>query len=315
MLSRIAESLFWMGRYVERMENTARLLDVNYHATLEGVGALEAQWEPLLEITFTTEAFAQYFQVADTHSVALWLAVHNDNGASVRSSLTFARENARSLRNRISTEMWESLNMAYHSLSSKSGIFDESTLHHFCNEARDASHLFFGIAEATLPRDLGWHFLQSGRMVERADNVTRLLEVVYPLYTHKSGAIAALADHHRWTALLKSASAYEAYLKTPMQSLGGTSVAGFLLLSQDFPRSLVFSLATLAEHLKSIGQENSGVPQTVQRKLGWLRAQLEYIDHVDDILTGEKPSLAQLLESINQLGVEIASSYFAFKEF
>jgi uncharacterized alpha-E superfamily protein len=315
MLSRIAESLFWMGRYVERMENTARLLDVNYHATLEGAGALEAQWEPLLDITFTKDTFGEFFTATDTQSVSLWLAVHTENSASVLSSLTFARENARSLRNRISTEMWESLNMAYHSICSKSGFFDESSLHHFCNEARDASHLFFGIAEATLPRDMGWHFLQSGRMVERADNVARLLEVIYPLFTHHQGGMAALTDHHRWTALLKSVSAYEAYLKTPMHFFESQSIAAFLLLSPKFPRSLSYSLATLADHLERIAKENPGVPQNVQRKLGWLRAQLEYIDHVDDVLTEEKPSLAQLLESINQVAAEITKSYFALKEF
>ena len=142
VLSRLAENLYWMARYTERAENTARLLDVNYHALAEAPylskGLLTEQWAPLLSITGDVESFREHFDKADRNTVPAWLTQHPDNPGSIRSSLTRARENARTVRDRISTEMWEALNRAY--LTIGAGAKDETeSLHDFCGAVREAT--------------------------------------------------------------------------------------------------------------------------------------------------------------------------------
>ena len=227
MLSRLAENLFWMGRYVERAENTARLLDVNYHAMVEmpnlSKGILTEQWAPLLTITGDPESFRKHFDRADRNTVPEWLTNHPDNPSSIRASLTLARENARTLRDRISTEMWRSLNRAYLSLCTESEDADIS-LHDYCEAVREATALFFGLAESTLPRDLGWFILRAGRHLERSDNVLRVLQVRYRQYQGNE-PIARGVETHRATALLKSMSAYEAFRKSHHSALEPRRIA------------------------------------------------------------------------------------------
>src|SRR6202158_1964169 len=166
MLSRIAENLYWIGRDIERVENTARLLDVNYHAIMEAPvvpgakGIVTEQWAPLLALTGDEGAFRDHFDRADGRTVPEWLAFKQQKTYSIRSSLGRAREDARGLRDRISLEMWETLNRAYLSLCfSTERILEEDGLHEYCVAAREATPLFFEIGRATLPRDLGWYFL------------------------------------------------------------------------------------------------------------------------------------------------------------
>src|SRR6266568_5025948 len=179
MLSRIAENLYWIGRYIERAENTASLLDVNYHANVEAPvipgakGIVTEQWAPLLTLTDDEAAFRKYYDRADGRTVPEWLAFHPQNSSSIRASLTRAREDARGLRDRISLEMWETLNRAYLELClSTDRVLEQDGLHEYCVAAREASHLFSGIAYATLPRDLGWYFLLAGQQLERAVSKT-----------------------------------------------------------------------------------------------------------------------------------------------
>lgn len=158
MLSRIAENLYWIGRYIERAENTASLLDVNYHANVEAPvipgakGIVTEQWAPLLALTDDEAAFREHFDRADGRTVTEWLAFHPQNSSSIRASLARAREDARGLRDRISLEMWETLNRAYLELCfSTDRVLEQDGLHEYCVAAREASHLFSGIAYATLP--------------------------------------------------------------------------------------------------------------------------------------------------------------------
>ena len=156
MLSRLAESLYWIGRYVERAENTARMLNVNYYATLEAGGRVSEEWKPLLDISGTKHGFAEHRGRAEAHSVAAWLAFDRRNASSIASSLSRARENARGLRDRLPSEMWEHLNSAYLELCFQSEeVLERDGLYEYCSAARDASQMFFGIAFATLPRDEG----------------------------------------------------------------------------------------------------------------------------------------------------------------
>jgi uncharacterized alpha-E superfamily protein len=308
MLSRVAESLFWIGRYVERSENTARLLDVNYYATLEAAGVVSKQWSPLLSISGSEHAFREHRGRADARSVPAWLAFDRNNPGSIGSSIARARENARGLRDRIPSEMWEAINKAYLSLCFQDeGILDRDELHEYCVAAREASHLFFGIAFATLPRDEGWSFLRAGQMLERGDNTLRLLQV---RYRQKTGDLPQVAVHnHRWVAVLKSASAYEAYQKRRHAGLDPRTIAQFLLLDADFPRSVRYCARNLQETLTHIGRAQPDANCDLLREAAWLYARLEYAG-IDDILTREEPGLEKLLGEFNALGHAIHEAYF-----
>lgn len=316
MLSRIAENLYWIGRNVERADNTARLLDVNYQALLEAPlapgarGIVTEQWAPLLAISGTEEAFREHFDRADAASVPLWLAVHAANGGSIRSSVRSARENARTLRDRISLEMWEALNGAYLALGGPPPeALEEDALHDYCSAARDASHLFFGIADATLPRDLGWSFIRAGRLLERADNTLRTLMVRYRQYRGQAPVAAGIATH-RGLALLRSLSAYEAYRKRHQAALEPARIAEFLLLDPDFPRSVRFTLEALRDVLDEIAAENPDTSREPQRRAGWLAALLAYAPDAQVFTEDEDPGPEALLEEIAGLSDELSRTYF-----
>lgn len=315
MLSRLADALFWLGRYLERAEHTARLLDVNYHAIVEAPlasgrrGIVAEQWAPLLRVTASEAAFRRHFERADATAVVTWLTVHDANHASIRACLTYARENARALRDRISTETWEAINRAYHALAA-GGVRapDEDALHDYCVAVREASHLVAGIIEATLPRDLGWHLLRAGRSLERADTVVRTLSVRHR--RAEDGPVAAGLEAHRAMALLKSMSAYEAYRKRYRTPPDPLRIAAYLLLDPDFPRSLRSSLAALEVDVRRIVALNPAADREVERQVGWLHAQVAYCPDVRRILDDGTPSLEGLLEGLEALSDTMARSYF-----
>jgi len=305
MLSRVAENLYWIGRSVERAENTARLLEVNYYATLEATDLVSEQWGPLLSITGSQHDFPGK---PDGRTVPHWLAFDTANRGSIRSSLTQARENARSLRDRISSEMWECVNRAYLALCFETeSVLERDGLHAYCEAARETSHLFFGIAEATLLRDQGWHFLQAGRLLERGDNLLRLMGVRYG--GGGEAEVAQAVENHRWMAVLKSVSAYEAYRKAYQTRLDPRRIAEFLLLAPEFPRSVRHSAEALREHLEAIAACNPGSRRDALREVGWLAARLEY-SRVEGILDALDPSLEQLLSDFSAVGSAIHGAYF-----
>ena len=316
MLSRIAENLYWMGRYVERAENTARLLDVNYHAIVEvplqpgTKGIVTEQWAPLLHILDDEARFREHFGRADRSTVPEWLAISSENPSSIRMSLTHARENARTLRDRISTEMWETLNRAYLELcDGKREDIAQETLHDYCAIAKESSYLFFGTADATLPRDLGWYFLKAGQYLERTDNVLRILMVRYRQFKGQE-VVARGVETHRGMALLKSISAFEAFRKRYHSALDSRHIAEFLLLDPFFPRSVRFSAGVVHDILKEIEARNPDVSAEPSRQAGWLAAQLEYMPSAEHVTEAEDPSLESLLRGLADLSEAVSHAYF-----
>ena len=316
MLSRIAENLYWMGRYVERAENTARLLDVNYHAIVEvpllpgAQGIVTEQWAPLLNILDDEARFREYYDTADRTTVPEWLSVHAQNPSSIRMSLTNARENARTLRERISTEMWESLNRAYLELCNGTRQdIEKDTLHDYCVSARESSYLFFGTADATLPRDLGWYFLKAGQYLERTDNVLRILMVRYRQYRGQE-AVARGVETHRGMALLKSISAFEAFRKHYHSALEPRYIAEFLLLDPFFPRSVRHSADVLHAMLQEIEKHNPGVSAEPSRQAGWFAAQLTYMPSAEQVTEREDPGIESMLRSLAALSDAVSNAYF-----
>jgi uncharacterized alpha-E superfamily protein len=306
MLSRVAESLYWIGRYLERAESTARLLDVNYYAILEGAGLVTEQWGPLLSITGSDNNFREHHARADSRSVPFWLAFDLYNPSSIRSCVTQARENARSLRDRISSEMWECVNRSYLELCfDTETVLQNDALHDYCTRVREGSQLFHGIALATLLRDQGWQFLRIGQMIERADNLLRLLQVRYRKQKGETAVFAEALENHRWMAVLKSASAYEAYRKRHHTRLEPRTIAEFLLLENSFPRSVRYSVEGMRDALKKLPGSSS-----ILREANWLVARLEYAE-IGDILDDDKPSLERLMEAIGFAGRMVHETYFS----
>lgn len=319
MLSRIAENLYWMGRYIERAENTARLLDVNYLAIVEAPQVLGARgivtekWIHLLDIMESKDEFLENYTSATAQNVPYWLALHKDNPASIRSSLGFARENARALRDRISTEMWEAINSSYHKLCVESPEnLEEDALYDYCVAAREASHLFFGIAHATLPHDLGWYFMRAGQFLERADNTLRTLQA-NTLPEHVRSPVEAGIEAHRDTALLKSVSAYEAYRKYYTKPLSPDLIYEFLLLNKSFPRSVLYSLKLLEEALVHIQKENASASDKALQNAIALSESMQAIQHEGQVTEQRNPGLQDLINRITSLSINLSEAYFGLK--
>lgn len=321
MLSRIAENLYWIGRYIERAENTARLLNVNYLALMEAPlvpGAkniVTEQWAPFLSFTSNEETFKHYYDKADAQSVSAWLASDFRNPSSIRSSLAVARENARTVRDRISTSMWEAMNSTYHKLCVEApGMLEEDSLYDYCVTARDFSHLFFGMAEATLIHDLGWYFIKAGRHLERADNTLRALRIRHKLARGKTQIVAEGLEAHRGMALLKSLSAYEAFRKEYHTALEPKFIAEFLLLHGQFPRSVRYNVRRLSEAVNDIAKHNPNTSTEAKRLAGWLSSRLEYMPNVEMILEEETPSLDVLIDALAGISNAISKIYFNYRE-
>ncbi len=317
MLSRIAENLYWLGRYIERAENTARLLNVNSLALMEAPlvpgakGIVTEQWAPLLSFADNEEDFKQYFDKPKSQNVATWLALSYENPSSIRSCLAIARENARTLRDRISTEMWENINVTYHKLCEEAPpTLDEDNLYDYCILARDFSHLFFGMAEATLTHDLGWYFIKAGRHLERADNTLRALRIRYKNYRGQTAPVTEGLEVHRGMAMLKSLSAYEAFRKYYLTALEPKLIAEFLLLNAQFPRSVRYNLRRLFEATNDLAKYNPDAPSEAKRLTGWLFSRLKYMPSVEQIIEEEKPSLDNLIDALADISDVISQTYF-----
>ncbi len=320
MLSRIAESLYWMGRYVERAENTARLLQVNYFAVMEAPlvsgapGLVTEQWAPLLAATGASETFHLHHERADAQSVPYWLALDRRNPGSIRSSLAAARSNARAVRDRISSEMWQTLNTAYLRLVVDGTVdVQNEELHDYCADVRDSSQLFFGISDATMPRDLGWTFMRAGQYLERADSTVRTLMVRYRQAQGAANVAEGVATH-RAAALLRSLSAYEAFLKSHHGGFDAREIAAFLLCDPGFPRSVLFCAQALDHTICELARHHAEVGPETCRQAGWLAARLRYMPDASPVLDDEDPSLEDLLSELSQLSDYVGATYFGHED-
>ncbi len=288
MLSRHAEALFWFGRYLERAEDTSRMLDVTYHNLLESPPTEEAAaWHELLEVLFVDQAFGG--RRLDAPGVTHYLVTDADNPGSIVCSVGRARENAFGVRDRISTELWEAINQFHLDLQSWDVAGDlERQPYGVFRTVRNRCQMIAGVASQTMPRDDGYRFILLGLMLERAEMACRLLAVRYARLLHAGRPMSFQA----WLAVLKSVSAYEAYLKSHDASFDPTRVLEFLLLSPSFPRSVLFSLRVAEAQLDRLAGAEDGAH--LIRLMGRVRARAEFCDIDDVLVTG----LDQFLESL-----------------
>jgi uncharacterized alpha-E superfamily protein len=282
MLARHAENLFWVGRYIERAGATARMLDVTYHGLLESPPSeVRRAWSELLEVLQMTALFGQRRQPAGARTVSEFLVLDPANPGSIVSTVGRAREGARSVRDLLSTETWESINNFHLELQSRDVRADlEHQPYELYGLVKGRCHAVAGTALETMPHDDGWRFLMLGWMIERAEMMCRLLDVRAASLSDPDGP----ASFHHWILVLKSASAAEAYRRSYSLSMNRADVVEFLLVSQRFPRSVLWCLRSAEEKLDQLSAP--GRLSRAQRTLGRIRADLEYAD-VHELVTGD----------------------------
>ena len=316
MLSRVADALFWMSRYLERAEYIARLLDVCFHLELDLRGVLagpsELHWTAVAAILQqVVPPLPADVPRTPQGAISHWLAFATDNPNSIMSCVARARANARSIRGTINSEMWRDLNKLYLKLSDPefSNRGRESP-HEFYQAVEFGSHTFQGVCDATLTHDEGWQFIQLGKYLERADKTLRILDIQYGLLHGLNDRADLPLTTLQWAGVLRSCLAYEAHQRLYVGRLEPERVVGFLLLRPEFPRSVLFSLESAGRALTAIeGQVPGRAFSKADRILGKMLADLRF-GEVEQILAGDlRRFLGSLLERCAQVGRAIQDQY------
>jgi uncharacterized alpha-E superfamily protein len=310
MLSRVADSLYWMSRYIERAENNARIAEVNLQLLLDLTNQPEAdpqqQWNPIISSLEENELFASLYKEPDGRAAIDFVGLQKKNPNSIYSSIASARENARTTREQISSEMWEQINKLYLFVTSEAARqLVRSSPYEFFNLIIRGSHLFQGISDATMTHGEGWDFISIGKLIERADCTSRLLDVKYHILLPSGERVGGNVDTIQWMSVLRSCSALEAYRKAYVDQVAPWKVAEFLILHAEFPRSIRFCVESLDAALHRISRSNeTHYANEAERLAGRLRSDLRYAT-VGDIF---RFGLHQYLEEIQKRLVEISDA-------
>ncbi|MBZ0291673.1 MAG: alpha-E domain-containing protein [Anaerolineae bacterium] len=309
MLSRVADSLYWMSRYLERAEHTARLLTVHLNLALDQSPALaEQHWQRLLASLHITppedDPMTEY-------SITELVIFEQDNDNSIVHCIVSARENARHVREMISSEMWEQLNRLYLRVwNTGIDVIWNAEPYEFLRDVRDSIHLFDGITDSTMNHGEGWDFIQAGRYIERASTIARLLDV------HSSLLVVPdieRDDYMEWVGLLKCCTAFEAYCKIYTADLEAKSIVEFLLLNDEFPHTIGFAISRLQVALDSVAEETDRRKAIrANRLVGKLRAALSF-DSVEEIMAGGlHVYLADIQDQCMQVHNAIQQTYVSY---
>ena len=313
MLSRTADHLFWMNRYTERAENTARLLDVNYQTTLlpQSSAVALAGWQGLLSISELLPSYRKKHGEIEAHAVMDFMVKDESNPSSILSCLGAARENARAVRGTLTTEVWETQNQTWLEVQRMfaNGEFEQDPARFF-EWVKFRSHLSRGVTVGTMLMDEALHFMRLGTFLERADNTARLVDVKFHAVESDFYGAANEKDQeydfYHWSAILRSVSGFEVYRKVYRDVIRPERVAELLILRPDMPRSLHASLNEVVNNLSMVANEQS---RETNRRAGKLRAELQY-GRIDEILaTGLHAYLTQFLDRINDLGAHISHDF------
>ena len=308
MLSRTADHLFWMARYTERAENTARMLDVRIQNALMPQTTLAAEkgWRALLGISELEQAFDAKYPAATQMDVIDFMVRDPENPSSIAACLTAARENARAVRGTLTTEVWETENATWIDLQQRlAGDELERNPSRFFEWVKYRSHLSRGVTLGTMLQDEALNFIRLGTFVERADNTARLLDVKF-LAAHDANEAGTQPDFYYWAALLRSVSAFEIYRKVYRDVITPARVAELMILKAGMPRSLMGCLAGVVANLKEVSNDLS---HDTERFAGKMHADLQFA-RIEDILDeGLHDYLIRFLERINELGNRLSSNF------
>lgn len=317
MLSRVAHSLYWLSRYMERAENTARILDVNlqlfddFEAYVDNVEP--AFWSAIVETTGGMDLFHEHFDQVEASQVTSYLTWDALNPNSILSSVNSARENARMIRDQISQELWECINHMYHFVrNARDNLDDEASTFAFFEEIKGYSYRFVGLMDATCLFDGGYKFHQVGRYLERADQTSRILDLKYFLPVPANQPQGAGIDHASWAAILRSCSGVDAFQRLhPAAEVEERKVAEFLIFARDFPRSIRFSLWQLERHLRSIsGADEGHYANRAEKRVGRVLSEVAYKGIEDIIEEGLHEFIDRLQRGLHQINDAVFETYF-----
>jgi uncharacterized alpha-E superfamily protein len=314
MLSRVAESIYWMSRYVERAENVARFISVNLNLSLDMPGEAGQQWWPLVVTTGDGRRYYELYQDVTKENVINFLTFDQRNPNSVQSCLVAARENARSVREIISAEMWEHINKFYwaiRDIRDPSAIIEDP--HNFFAEVNVSGQQFVGVTDTTMTHGEAWHFSELGRMIERADKTSRILDVKYFILLPKPTDVGTPYDDIQWLALLRSASALEMYRQRHGR-ISPEKIVDFLILDAEFPRAVLYCLTRANASLHAISGTSTGTySNRPEQQLGQLRAELAYT-HSDEVIAGGLHEFVDRLQrKLNDVSESIFETFFAMR--
>ncbi len=314
MLSRTADHLYWMARYMERAENTARMLDVNYQTSLlpQSEDSAEKAWRALLSISELTQEFQKRYDKVTARNVIEFMVSDETNYSSILSCLRAARENARAVRGALTTEVWETSNQTWLEFNKllKSKAFQKDPAECF-EWVKFRSHLSRGVTLGTMLQDEAFHFLRIGTFLERADNTARLLDVKFQSMNGDFFGVSPSKQHYEvdfyhWSAVLRSVSGFEVYRKVYRNVIRPEKVAELMILRPDMPRSLLACMNEVVTNLGMVANDQSG--ETL-RRAGRLRSDLEF-GRIDEILaTGLHAYLTQFLDRVGDLGYGISRDF------
>ena len=309
MLSRTADHLFWLSRYIERAENTARMLDIAYQTSLQPQAANESEqtWRSLVSISELNGLFGTRYPAINARNVMEFMVADENNLSSILNCLRAARENARAVRGSLTTEVWETMNqtwLEFRRLLREGALArDPSQLFEW---VKYRSHLSRGVTVGTMLQDEAFHFIRIGSFLERADNTARLLDVKFYRQDQAQSEHDAARDFYYWSAVLRSVSGFEIYRKVYSNVIQPDKVAELLILRPDMPRSLSHCITRMLANLKRVANPQSG--ETL-RRAGRLEAELAF-GRIDEILAeGLHPFLDGFLAEVADLGDRISKDF------
>ena len=317
MLSRTADHLYWMSRYTERAENTARMLNVSYETSMlpQSASAATKAWQSVLSISELLPAYYQRHDEVTLEGVLHFMVRDETNPSSIFCCLQAARENARAVRGALTTEVWETQNLTWLDMNRlfKAKKFETDPAKFF-EWVKYRSHLSRGVSLGTMLQDDAFRFVRLGTFLERADNTARLLDVRFHAIksdyhgNHLPGKGNSQFDFYHWSAILRSVSAFEVYRKVYRNVITPERVAEMLILRRDMPRSLHACMAEVVQNLEAVANDHSA---ETQRQAGLLLAELQY-GRIDELLaTGLHAYLVHFLERVHALGGRISADFLA----
>jgi uncharacterized alpha-E superfamily protein len=313
MLSRVAEAIYWMSRYVERADNLARFIEVHHNLVLDLPQTDSESWQPLVKITGDEALFTARYGQPTRADVIQFLAFDADYPHSIVACLAQARANARSVRETISSETWEQLAEFQALVAQAAALPPAARPHDLFERVRLAGHLFQGIIDSTMSHNEGWHFARLGRMLERADKTSRILDVKYFLLLPRVQDVGGPLDDLQWSAVLQSVSAFEMYRKRH-HGITPPRVVEFLLLDREFPRAVRHCSQAADESLRAI----SGTPRDTfrnqaEQRLGQLQSELAFAS-VEQIVAGGLHEFIDGLQlKLNRVNDAIEQTFFALR--
>jgi uncharacterized alpha-E superfamily protein len=316
MLSRVASHIYWLGRYLERAENYARFIDVNFNLMQDLPTDLKEQWGPLVAATGDLALYQKKYTGFERHQVMYFLTFDADNPNSMLSAVTNARENARIIRENLSKETWEKANELYYMMQTglEKKVWKKEDPRQFYEQVKNQILLLYGLADATVARTEGWYFRQLGQLLERADKTSRILDVKYHILLPSVYEVGSPMDFLHWMALLKSVTGFNTYRRL-YGNIDPSGVVEFMVLNKYFPRSIYYCIKEAERCLHCIsGNGNDGFKNVVEKALGEIRSRMEYSE-VDDIISvGLHEYLDTVQLKINHISDLIDITYFRVKE-